>query len=365
VTLPKATQADRQMFFDDEPIESVLYANRRAGPSNASAFIEAQSETDQIALNLAAGKTREAVRGIVGLLTSERAVPLSACSGFLMSFADLIPLCPRPVLPEGTDDCGAALRALISRARRHGWTAAVARGETLLYRWHEGRGEYSQARGVIHAALTRTDTKSDARLFATLLNNYGYELLLERCPAEAKLYFELALNAFALVHDMREIANTRANVLSCRFALSAPDEWGHLVPDLARTHRALRSHRDWRARKTLRLLAELSAERGRTSAALRWAERAVAASDTVPTRLREDDERLLAWLQTASESSPRSNRGPRITWDPAQLELFEELLGSEVRSTSRPEKCVIFASSLDAGYTPFVDPDPPSPRKKP
>ncbi|MCH8748479.1 hypothetical protein IH781_01885, partial [Patescibacteria group bacterium] len=72
------------------------------------------------------------------------------------------------------------------------------------------------------------------------------------------------------------IANARANVLTCRFALLAPNDWNHLVPNLIETHKALRTHRDWRARKTLRLLAELSAERGRLQAALQWVRRAVA-----------------------------------------------------------------------------------------
>ncbi len=51
----------------------------------------------------------------------------------------------------------------------------------------------------------------------------------------------------------------------------------------------------------MRLLAELSAERGRLEAALQWVRRAVAVSEAVPTRLREDDEQYLRGLETACE----------------------------------------------------------------
>ena len=298
--MPESTRGDQEIFFDDEPIESVLYAERRTGPSNASAFAEARSETETIVADLAAGKTREAIGRIVRLLDSERAVPLPACKKFFLALADLIPHCPRPVLPEDTGDCGPALRAIISRAERHEEDAVSSRAKVLLYRWHEGRGEYAQARNVVGPMLSRAERENDAPLAATLVNNYGYEYLLEGRPAEAEPYFQRALERFTRLKDVSEIANARANVLTCRFALLAPNDWNPLVPNLIETHRALRTHRDWRARKTMRLLAELSAERGRLEAALQWVRRAVAASEAVPTRLREDDEQYLEGLERAS-----------------------------------------------------------------
>ena len=84
MSLPESSRGDRAIFFDDEPVESVLYAERRTGPSNASAFTEARSETEAIAADLAAGKTREAIDSIVRLLDSGQAVPLTACKAFVL-----------------------------------------------------------------------------------------------------------------------------------------------------------------------------------------------------------------------------------------------------------------------------------------
>jgi len=297
VSLPESSRGDRAIFFDDEPVESVLYAERRTGPSNASAFTEARSETEAIASDLAAGKTRAAIDSIVRLLDSGQAVPLTACEAFVVALTDLIPQCPRPLLPKDTGDCGAALRALVSRTELHGSDAVSTRAQTLLYRWHEGRGEYAQARSIVGPMLSRAERENDARHAASLVNNYGYEYLLEGRPAEAEPYFQRALERFTRLKDVSEIANARANVLTCRFALLAPNDWKDLVPQLTETHRALRTLRDWRVRKTMRLLAELSAERGRLAAAVQWVRRAVAASEAIPTRLREDDEQYLGGLE--------------------------------------------------------------------
>jgi tetratricopeptide (TPR) repeat protein len=299
VSLPESLRSDRAIFFDDEPIESVLYAERRTGPSNASAFAEARSETEAIAADLAAGKNQVVVGRIVRLLDSEQAVPLTVCSAFVLAMTHLIPECPRPLLHPGTGDCGEALRALISRAKRYGAEAIFSRAQVLLYRWHEGRGEYAQARSVIHPMLRRAEREDDLGQAAILVNNYGYEYLLESRPVEAAPYFERALDRFTRMRHASEIANVRANLLTCQFALSAPDDRIGLFRDLADTHRALRRRRDWRARKTMRLLAQLSAKHGRPAAAAGWARRAVAASAGVPTRLREDDERYLRELETA------------------------------------------------------------------
>ena len=58
----------------------------------------------------------------------------------------------------------------------------------------------------------------------------------------------------------------------------------------------------------MRLLAELSAERGRLEAALQWVRRAVAASEAVPTRLREDDEQYLEGLEFGVPVGLREDR---------------------------------------------------------
>lgn len=297
MSVPESFQGDRAIFLDDEPIESVLYAERRTGPSNASAFTKAHSESEAIAADLAAGRSRAAIGRMVRLLDSEQAVPLATCEAFVRAMTHLIPQCPRPHLPEGTGDCGAALRALISRAERYGVDAIPSRARTLLYRWHEGRGEYAQARSVILPMLRCAEGEHDVQKAAMLANNYGYEYLLEGRPAEAERYFERALERFVRLEQVSDIANARANVLTCRFALSAPNNWTDLVPDLAETHRELRRRRDWRARKTMRLLAQLAAERGRLAAATQWARRAVAVSARVPTRLKEDDSQYLAEIE--------------------------------------------------------------------
>lgn len=90
--------------------------------------------------------------------------------------------------------------------------------------------------------------------------------------------------------------NVRANVLTCRFALLPPERWRTLLPELRVVNRLLRKTGDWRARKTLILLARHAEARGRRAAAIGWARKAVRAAGKVATWHRVDDERYLASL---------------------------------------------------------------------
>lgn len=300
MSVPESIPEDRAIFFDDESIESLLYGDRRTGPSNASAFTEVLPVTEEIATDLAAGRIRDASLRATRLLESERAVPLSALALIVNAFAHLIPQCPRPILSEAAGDCGDSLRALIVQAERYGADAISSRAHTLLYRWHEGRGEYARARSVIRPMSRRAQREGDLWGAASLVNNCGYEYLLEGRAAEAERYFEQAVERFTRIEQPSEISNARANLLTCRFALSGQDDRTGLVRELVETHRAMRDRRDWRVRKTQRLLAEVAAERGRWAEARRWARKAVAASGKIPTRLREDDEGYLRGLHPAA-----------------------------------------------------------------
>jgi hypothetical protein len=67
---------------------------------------------------------------------------------------------------------------------------------------------------------------------------------------------------------------------------------------------------DWRARKTLRLLARFAEHRGRPLAARGWARRAIAATQGVATQLREWDRAYLLALEAGSSPLVQSARPP-------------------------------------------------------
>ena len=288
----------RDIFFDDEPIESVLYGEGSPGPSNASVWIGVDAETDAITAGMAGGDAGVALRQMERLLSGSAPVPsLDNCAKFCSSLRKLIPVCPRPVLSADATACGPVLRALVEVARRYEAGRLQCNAETLLYRWYEGRDEYEQARSIVAAMQRRAEAQGNKGLSAILTNNYGYEFLLEGNAADAEPHFMRAAAHFERMDIAIEIVNVRANILTCRLALLSPNEWEELIPEVTETNRRLLHLGDWRVRKTMHLLAEMALARGRTAAAVRWARRAVSASSNVPTRLRHDDEQYLLRLE--------------------------------------------------------------------
>ena len=130
-----------------------------------------------------------------------------------------------------------------------------------------------------------------------MTNNLGYEYLLEGRWKEAEALFERAIERFEYLGRRDEVCNARANLLECRFALTAPEDWVALVPRVAEVNLALSALGDWRARKTLRLFARFAEYQGRWRAARGWMRKALIASAGVDTQLQKWDRDYLRALE--------------------------------------------------------------------
>ncbi len=167
----------------------------------------------------------------------------------------------------------------------------------MLYRFYEAGGQYDRAARVIERLLARAREKGDVYDIAMLTNNLGYEYLLVGHWPTAEQHFQDALARFKQIDARTDILNCHANILECRFSRLRPEKWDALLPMLKTINRALVNSSDWRARKTLRLLARYAQHRGHMRAARGWIRRAIAAAKYQPTRLREWDEAYLERLE--------------------------------------------------------------------
>jgi tetratricopeptide (TPR) repeat protein len=296
-----ATVRARRLRFDGAPLVSVLGGAPPAHGAPASAFVHVDALVEEIGEAVASRRLRVAVGRMRALLVDQRPVPLWACRYCAAVIAPLVPNVPLPLLGRGVATAGPMLEALFERVGRYPAPVLLWQVGTLLYRFQEGRGRYDRARVVIDRLLERARGEGDQRVTAVLMNNHAYEHLLAREWEAAEALFERALSLFERVGASHELPNVHANLLECRFARLAPDRWGEMVPRLTWANRALVGRGDWRARKTLRLLARLAESRGRRRAALGWARRAVTASGEAPTRLREADR---AYLRSLRQDSP-------------------------------------------------------------
>jgi hypothetical protein len=261
-----------------------------------------------IARAISARSPRQALGQIRTLLASEGPISHSVyryCADVIGRF---VPSVPVPELRRGGATAGPVLTTLFECVASHPDYALVTHVGMLLYRFHEARARYERAAQVIERLLARARDEEDNGDVAMLTNNLGYEYLLVEHWQTAEDLFEQAITKFEHVGAQLDAINARANVLECRFGRLPPEQWNTLLPMLKDVNRALMVRGDWRARKTLRLLARFAEHRGNRPAARGWARRALAVSEGMPTQLRKWDHAYLQVLEARSSPAER----PRV-----------------------------------------------------
>ncbi len=260
-------------------------------------FRDSDPRVDLITATFNAGNTPQGLQQILGLITDVDLPSHNTCRSCVGLIANLVPKAPVPRIRPGAEHAERVLIALFDTVRNHADDWLQDQVGTLLYRLNEAKGQYMAAARVIEKMLARANEQGSHNDIAVLTNNLGYEYLIDEQWETAEPLFERAIGLFEQAGDSGEIASVRANLLECRFGRLDPSEWSTLIPTLTETNRQLVTTGDWRARKTLRLLARLAAQRGRLPAARAWARKAVAASGRTRTQLRDWDRRFLVSLR--------------------------------------------------------------------
>ncbi len=289
--------SQQPLVFDDEPIDSILYGPSSRGPSPATVFTDIDPVVDEIKQAAGSNNIARALEVMGWLFAGQSPVPLSACMSLVRVLRSMVPLVPKPILTDTAIKAGPLLHEIIARAKRVNATDLQTEAETIVYRWHEGRGEYGKARSVVASLRDRAASAGDDSQLAVMINNYAYEFLLEGNYLDAEPHFINALKSFKDLGMKTEVPNALANLLTCRFALSPNHEWEAMLPELAESHCALRDAGDWRVRKTSLLYSERAIAQGRLTVAVAWARKAETASRKVTTQLHQDDENYLRSLK--------------------------------------------------------------------
>lgn len=247
-----------------------------------------------------AGDIPEALHQISLLVADSEAPSLSVCRYCEEVIGTLVPIVPVPIV-RGGDRVGDVLEMLFERVVGSEDYALEERVGTLLYRCCEAHGRYDMARRVIGQQLGRARETGNRYDVAMLTNNLGYEHLLAEQWQEAEKLFEQAVELFENDRAYRDVVNTRANLLESRFGYIDPDAWFELMPSVVEVNRTLLANNDWRARKTLRLLARFAAHRGHWHAARGWVRKALTVSRGTSTQLREWDRNYLRELERRAD----------------------------------------------------------------
>jgi tetratricopeptide (TPR) repeat protein len=281
------------LVFDDVPIDTLLGLGKPKQPTPASRFLNAYSHIERIRRTVETDNTDGALALIRESFATKVLFPLSGYRYLVSILESLVPTCPKPIIDFEVGPIEIVLRELIERTQSFGDVELAETASTMLYRLYEGTTRYGAAREVLCSLIEFAIRRARTLDIGVFTNNYGYDYLLEGRFEEAQVWFAKAQVAFERAAALDELANLQANVLTCKFEVLQARPRRELLPQIRKVNKTLIQRNDWRARKTLILLARHAESSGQRAAAIKWTRLAIRVAASIPTRLRLDDELYL------------------------------------------------------------------------
>jgi tetratricopeptide (TPR) repeat protein len=292
--------AAAEYFFDDEPLERILYGEGNQGPSSANLFWPARKYVQEIITACREGKVTDLISAASELVGNDFIISAEMCSGIVQAIGILSPYYPNPVMEHDLTP----LRPLIDKI----WAIALEKKDvnlqdnagTPVFRWYEHHGMYEEARQVLGRLIEISRERVNRRDEAIYLNNLGFEYLLEKRWKEAIPYFEEAARIFKEIDVTFEGLNARANYWLCRFELDDLDDIDSVETEVKEIMKHFKGTGRWFERKPLILLAKIEERRGNIEKAISLVEKAIESSKNSNTRYPEMDGEYLEQLKRKS-----------------------------------------------------------------
>jgi tetratricopeptide (TPR) repeat protein len=299
----ESSEEPHEFFFDDEPLERILYGEDRKGPTRANFFLPASVCKQKIVKAYKNGDLHGALSGISELGKKSYPMSIEACFELAAIISGIVPHYPNPVISFDL----LALAPLIEQI----WDLASERREerlqeavgVSLYRWYEHQERFEDARRVLKTLIEIDREKGDRLDEATLINNFAFEYLLEGRYQEATPLFEEAARIFQEKSNEFEYVNVRSNYWICRVEYDDFDEFKVIEEELKAIDKILGKQTDWHARKPLILRAKIEERHGNISAAIQLVEQAIEVGKRAKTRYPELDSIYLEHLKNLMDLS--------------------------------------------------------------
>lgn len=293
-----------ELVFDDEPLEGILYGEKRRGPTRANLFWPGLAWVRGIKAACAAGNTREVLEKASEFSASGYSLTPGMCQDLAAVVKAIVPSQPNPILEHDLSPLGPLLEEMWSLALREKDKALQDALGTSLYRWHEHHGDYEDARRILATLIETRREHHDEPGEAVFLNNLAFEYLLEERWQEAIPLFERAAALFKAHSVDYEYANARANYWTCRFESDDLEDIEAIEAELRTLKGVLTKRPGWHGRKPLILLAKIRERGGKIKAAIGLVKRAIASAEGSQTRYAEQDGEYLEHLTRGRHGPP-------------------------------------------------------------
>ncbi|MBC8459568.1 MAG: tetratricopeptide repeat protein [Deltaproteobacteria bacterium] len=296
---PGETQ-EGEFYFDDEPIERILYGAALRGPSPANLFLPAWKNVRGILTACKEGNVTDIISAASELAGSDILFSGEMCYRISEAIGQFFPYYPNPVMKQDLS----SLKALFEKIWRltSEWQDVNLQHKTgtLLYRYYEYHRQYDEARQVLSRLIEISKDHNDRKDEALYMNNFGFEYLLEERWEEAIPYFEEAARIFQETNIAFEFLNARANYWLCRFELGNLDDVESIEMELKEILHGFKGSRRWYERKPLILLAKIEEKRGNIDKAIDLVKKSIKSAKDSNTRYPEIDTKYLNHLKKVS-----------------------------------------------------------------
>ena len=284
-------------YFDDEPLERILYGKDQGGPSTANYFLPTRIQLQ----NLIIACREKQIPGVIAAASEFEwtNMPLSAevCHWIINEFCHFFPYLPNPVMKHDLSSLHPLFEKLWKTAMDLKDEQLQINSGTQLFRWYEHQGKYEEARVVLYVLLEIYRKHGNRPNEGIILNNFAFEYLLEERWQEAIPIFEEAALIFKATNIVFEYANARANYWICRFAINDFGDLKNTEQELNEILYIVSKSGRWHERKPFILKAQIEERRGNISRAMRLVKKAIKSSANSGTRYPESDKMYLECLR--------------------------------------------------------------------
>lgn len=295
----KTDDKEADYYFDDEPLDRILYGKDLSGPSPANLYLSARRSVEKIISSCREGKMIDAISAAFELGSSETPLSIEMCRVIANVMSEVFPYYPNPVIKYDLSGLRPLFEKIWRIASEKSAIGLQGKAGLLLFRWYEHHGKYEEARHILTRLIELYRKECDRQEEAIMLNNLGFEYLLEKRWHEAILNFEKATEIFKEERITFQYANARANYWTCRFALNDFGDITDTETELKEIYQVLGGARQWYGRKPFILQAKLEERRGNIDKAINLVEQAIDSAKDSNTRYPETDREYLEFLQDA------------------------------------------------------------------
>lgn len=289
-----------EFFFDDEPLERILYGETIEGPTVANLYLQVREFVASIGNAYDEGNIQDAIGMASELGRSGNPISLEMCSRLVVIMKGIVPSCPNPIITFDLLPLEPLLSQIWMMAFEKDNKALQLHVGPALYRWQEHYGRYHEAGQVLARLIEINRELKNHFDEAIYLNNFAFDYMLEGRFSEAIPLFEEAARMFEKLNITFEYANSRANYWTCRANLNDIDNLEGLEAELKTLQPVFNQSGLWHERKPLILLAQIEERRGNISEAIRLVTKAIESCRHSKTRYPEQDTIYLEHLQRDS-----------------------------------------------------------------